>query len=209
MSYSIVRWPPGPGESRTADDGRDALLVNQVVEHDRHEREIGSWLAVGSRRRVFRNEPAFVLDDDEGSRRVGDVAGRHVNRDLSLKCLVLRRLRGDRRRCLAAAATRSGTASCGRGRKELALGGVHRESDDASLWHVRLPRERRIGGVGRRDPEVPIHVEPDGHERRRIRRPRCGVGLRATVLCAGDSDRTQGKNAGDEHPGNEFAHATS
>src|SRR6185436_17900243 len=108
-------------------------------------------------------------------------------------CLVLRRLCGDRRRCLAAAATRSGTASCGRGRKDPALGGVHREPDDASLWHVRLPRERRIGGVGRRNPEVPIHVEPDGHQR--------------AVLCEGDSDRTQRKNAGDEHPGKEFAHA--
>ena len=134
--------------------------------------------------------------------------GRDVDGHLPLECLMLRRLWGGRRRCLAAAATQSGTASCGRGRKELALGGVHRESDDASLWHVRLPRERRIGGVRRRDPEVPIHVDPDGHQRR-IRRPRCGVRLRATVLCARDSDRTQGNNAGDEHPANEFVHATS
>src|SRR6185503_7360837 len=122
------------------DDRRNALLVNQVVEHHGHER---TRLAVG-RRWVCGNVLLSVLHHDEGGGGIGHVSGRNVDGDLALKRLMLRRLCRNLRGRFAAGTALS-TAPPGRcGWKGLALGGVHREADDTSLWHIRLGRERRI-----------------------------------------------------------------
>jgi hypothetical protein len=82
-----------------------------------------------------------------------------------LKRLVLRRF--DRR----GAARR---ASDGRGWEDFAFSGVHREADHATFRRAGFIGERRVRGVGRRNPEIAIGVQTHGDKRWRRRGPRFG-----------------------------------
>ena len=207
------------GRQQHRDDRGNALFVDEIVEHRRHERQIGARIAVRSSRGVFLDVPTLVLNHDERRRRVRHIAGRDVHRDLPLERLMLRRLgrtgaaagakrapssacrlrcrrcwfgprgrawwrrparRALRRRRAGGARPARATGSSRRyrrGRKDLALRRVHREPDDPTFRHVRLFRECRVWRVRRRDAEVAVPVEADGHERRRVSRPRTGRGL--------------------------------
>ena len=67
-------------------------------------------------------------------------------------------------------------AACGDGRgwEDFAFSRVHREADHATFRHAGFIGERRIGRVGRRDPEIAIDVQTHRDERGRRRGPRSG-----------------------------------
>ena len=130
--------------------------MDQVVEHWRHESPIrpGGPFVTDVR--------LSVLHDDERCRGVRYVPGGNVDGDLTLESLMLRRFgwRVAARACSAIGAHR-------RSREDFAFSRVHCETDHAAFRDVGFFAKRRVGCIGRGDPEIAIDVQTHGHEGRR------------------------------------------